>query len=87
MSHRGRSLRHPSAAAPAALIWAGMTDKSRYVGDAVGAWYYCFKHKQVETRDQCHLMDRMGPYLTREDAENWHDRVEARNEAWDDEDE
>jgi len=25
----------------------------------------------------------MGPYPTREDAENWRERVAARNEAWD----
>jgi hypothetical protein len=27
----------------------------------------------------------MGPYLTQEDAENWRERVVARNKAWEDE--
>ncbi len=57
------------------------------LGDAHGEWYYCFKHKKVEKRDDCREMDRMGPYPTREDAENWRGRVAARNEAWGDDDE
>ncbi len=57
------------------------------LGDARGEWYYCFKHKKVETLDDCHEMDRMGPYPTSQDAENWRERVAARNEAWGDEDE
>ena len=57
-----------------------------HLGDARGEWYYCFKHKKVETNAECHEMDRMGPYPTREDAENWRERVAARNEAWGDED-
>jgi hypothetical protein len=64
-----------------------MTDESTNLGDAEGEWCYSFKHKRVETRDECHQMDRMGPYPTREDAENWRERVAARNETWDDEDE
>ena len=64
-----------------------MTDQSRDLGDARGEWYYCFVHKKVEALDECDQMDRMGPYPTREDAENWRARVAARNEAWDDEDE
>ena len=35
--------------------------------------------------DECHRMDRMGPYPTVEDAENWRERVVARNKAWEDE--
>jgi hypothetical protein len=62
-----------------------MTDESMRLGDAKGQWYYCFKHKKVETHDQCRQMDRMGPYLTQEDAENWRERVVARNKAWEDE--
>jgi hypothetical protein len=31
-------------------------------------------------------MDRMGPYPTREDAENWRQRVAERNAAWGDDD-
>jgi hypothetical protein len=61
-----------------------MTEDSKRLGDAHGNWYYCFKHKKVETRDECNQMDRMGPYPTREDAENWRQQVAARNAAWDD---
>ena len=32
-------------------------------------------------------LDVLGPYPTREAAEGWRDTVEARNEAWKDEDE
>jgi hypothetical protein len=56
------------------------------LGDAQGEWYYCFKHQKVETRDECNLMDRMGPYPTRDAAEHWRDRVEKRNQAWEDDD-
>ena len=65
--------------------FCAMTDESMRLGDAKGQWYYCFKHKKVETHDQCRQMDRMGPYLTQEDAENWRERVVARNKAWEDE--
>jgi hypothetical protein len=57
------------------------------LGDAKGDWYYCFKHGKVEKLDDCHQMDRMGPYPTKEAAENWRQRVDQRNEAWVDDDE
>ena len=69
----------------AAIAWVSMTDKSTHLGDAQGEWYYCFKHKKVETRDECRKMDRMGPYSTVADAENWRERVVARNEEWENE--
>ncbi len=47
-----------------------MSEGSKALGDAHGDWYYCFKHAKVETREECNQMDRMGPYPTREDAEN-----------------
>lgn len=62
-----------------------MTDGTAQLGDAQGDWYYCFKHKKVETGHECRRMDRMGPYPTSTDAENWRERVEARNKAWDEE--
>lgn len=54
------------------------------LGDAEGEWYYCFKHKKVETQDECHQMDRMGPYPTQADAEHWREHVAERNKEWDD---
>ncbi len=60
-----------------------MGAETAHLGDASGDWYYCFKHGRVETREECHLRDRMGPYPTREDAEHWRERVEERNAEWD----
>jgi hypothetical protein len=57
------------------------------LGDAHGEWYYCFKHKKVERRDDCQQRDRMGPYPTQEAAEHWQDRVAQRNETWEKDDE
>jgi hypothetical protein len=59
-----------------------MTNESTHTGDAQGEWYYCFRHKKVETRNECHKMDRMGPYSTVVDAETWRERVATRNEEW-----
>jgi hypothetical protein len=60
-----------------------MADTPRPPGDARGEWYYCFKHRTVEHRDDCHEMDRMGPYPTQEEARDWRTRVAKRNEQWD----
>ena len=68
----------------AVIAW-GHDRRINALGDAHGEWYYCFKHKKVETSGECHQMDRMGPYPTQEDAENWQARVAARNKAWDNE--
>ncbi len=50
-------------------------------------WYWCLKHSTVEPPDGCANTHRMGPYESPEEARNWRRRVEARNEAWDAEDE
>jgi hypothetical protein len=63
-----------------------MADDEQPLGDAHGDWYYCFTHGRAETRDACTLMDRMGPYPTKEAAENWRERVAERNAACDAED-
>jgi hypothetical protein len=49
-------------------------------------WYWCFKHEQVEPYDGCKARDRLGPYPTPADAENWRTKVAQRNaeaDAWD----
>ena len=56
--------------------------EAKRLGDATGDWYYCFNDHKVERRDECHQMDRMGPYPTRQDAENWRERVAERNAEW-----
>ena len=50
-------------------------------------WYWCRRHEQAEQgRKACRALDRMGPYPTREAAENWRETAEARNERWEEQD-
>ncbi len=52
-----------------------------------GAWYWCLKHGRAEDgTSPCPPEDRMGPYESRDTAEHWKDRVEARNDTWEKED-
>ncbi|HEV3169605.1 MAG TPA: hypothetical protein VGZ32_04670 [Actinocrinis sp.] len=46
-------------------------------------WYYCIKHHRVEGEVGCQAKDRLGPYDTREEAENALQKVKERNAAWD----
>ena len=46
-------------------------------------YWYCLKHHTVEGVDGCRNADRLGPYATREEAARALDRVEERNEQWD----
>ena len=48
-----------------------------------GSWYWCLKHSRAESEGTCPPEDRMGPYESREAAENWKDTVESRNDEWD----
>ena len=51
------------------------------------SWYWCLDHKRVEPEDDACPPDRcMGPYKSRDEAAHWRDKVEARNEAWEQED-
>ena len=51
-------------------------------------WYWCLKHERVERADERDAAEFvLGPYPTEAAARNWKATVEARNEAWDDEDE
>lgn len=51
------------------------------------AWYWCQRHERAEQGQQaCRALDRLGPYSTREAAENWAATAEARNDAWDEQD-
>lgn len=52
------------------------------------AWYWCLRHTRVEDGDtSCPPDDRLGPYESRDAAERWRERSDARNETWDREDE
>ncbi|MDP8970478.1 MAG: hypothetical protein M3N52_08310 [Actinomycetota bacterium] len=46
-------------------------------------WYWCLKHDRVEPHGECPAKDRMGPYASPQEARNWKQRVEDRNERWD----
>ncbi|HXW46866.1 MAG TPA: hypothetical protein VEL03_18895 [Streptosporangiaceae bacterium] len=50
------------------------------------SWWYCLKDHRVEQGPGCPGKDRLGPYPTREAAENWQETVKRRNEAYDDDD-
>ena len=51
-------------------------------------WYWCLHHHAVESEDTaCSPGRRLGPYPTREAAENWKEQADARNEKWDASDE
>ena len=51
-----------------------------------GDWFYCLKHHKVEPRDGCRSEDRLGPYATEVDANNWRADFDRRNQAWEDDD-
>ncbi len=57
-------------------------------GTEPDTWYWCMKHSQVErgADSTCPPDDRLGPYESEEAAKNWRQRVDARNEKWEDDD-
>lgn len=51
-------------------------------------WYWCLRHQRAEgDQSSCPPDDRLGPYESEDAARHWRERVEARNEKWDKEDE
>ncbi|HYO31761.1 MAG TPA: hypothetical protein VES21_02855 [Nocardioidaceae bacterium] len=46
-------------------------------------FYFCLKHRTVEGEDGCKAADRLGPYPSRDEAETALDKVQQRNEEWD----
>jgi hypothetical protein len=62
--------------------------RGRAVGtiQAMGDYFWCFEHGRVEEGRTCRAVSRLGPYDTPEAARRWRERVDARNEVWDDED-
>lgn len=48
------------------------------------SYFFCLKHHTVEGQDGCRASDRLGPYETEAEAARALERVEERNEAWDD---
>ena len=48
-----------------------------------GHFWFCLKHHEVEPDAGCGPADRLGPYPTREEAEHALEKVQERNEEWD----
>ena len=46
-------------------------------------FWYCLKHHAVEGRDGCKNADRLGPYASEAEASRALDKVQERNEEWD----
>ncbi|MGH3366452.1 MAG: hypothetical protein ACRDOY_04555 [Nocardioidaceae bacterium] len=46
-------------------------------------WYYCLTHHRVEPEEGCRAADRLGPYQSEAEASRALEKVEERNEAWD----
>jgi hypothetical protein len=46
-------------------------------------WYWCLRHERPEHEgEQCPAQDRLGPYSSRQEALNWREKAEARDERW-----
>ena len=61
-------------------------DPSR--SDPEEAWYWDLRLARAVPASERGAADHvLGPYPTREAAEHWRDRVDTRNEAWDEDDE
>ena len=51
--------------------------------DLKGPRYWCFRHERAEAEgEQCPADDRLGPYPSRQEAVNWREKADARNELW-----
>ena len=48
-----------------------------------GHFWFCLKHHEVEPDGGCGPADRLGPYPTPEEAEHALEKVQQRNEDWD----
>lgn len=50
-------------------------------------WYWCFDHNRAEAEgQQCRAESRLGPYRTKQAAEDWKSTAEQRNEVWEEQD-
>ena len=45
-------------------------------------WWYCLRHNAVEPDAGCPGKDRLGPYVSREEAARALETVRKRNEEW-----
>lgn len=45
-------------------------------------YWFCLTHKTVEGEDGCRNQDRLGPYPSEAEAARALEKVEERNESW-----
>jgi hypothetical protein len=48
-----------------------------------GQYYYCLEHHTVEPEEGCRSADRLGPYGSEAEAARALEKVQERNEEWD----
>jgi hypothetical protein len=53
------------------------------MSDGDGQWYFCLIHQRTEHGPGCPDAERLGPYATREEADQALQTAAERNEAWD----
>ena len=46
-------------------------------------YWYCLRHKTVESEQVCPGSERMGPYASRQEAQNALASAAERTQAWD----
>ncbi|MEP6816193.1 MAG: hypothetical protein ABI873_11645 [Marmoricola sp.] len=46
-------------------------------------FWYCLNHHRVEPDDGCASSSRLGPYPSQEEASRALEKVEERNQEWD----
>ncbi len=46
-------------------------------------YWFCLTHHAVEGRDGCKNADRLGPYASADEASHALEKVQQRNEQWD----
>lgn len=50
-------------------------------------WYFCLDHGRAEPEGEaCKADNRLGPYASKVEAENWRDRHEGRTDDWEEQD-
>jgi hypothetical protein len=68
---------------PSTLIWVTSNDLIGDPNAPTEQWFYCLDHQSVEPEDGCRSDVRLGPYASREEASRALERVEERNQVWD----
>jgi hypothetical protein len=53
------------------------------MNDTAEKFWFCLKHHAVEGADGCGPSDRLGPYPSEAEAARALEKVQERNEAWD----